>query len=201
MFWWIYFPNEVSRIIGTLDRSRLAEDIARSRPREWRLLAEFAAFIDPAVHEFISDIFQRLDVSAFIAHIQAQVKGCEYEFRCLLWTLNRAPEERRKEVAHGFYAEIKNSCQRSETERPQLIRAYRCLDKALAAKLATELAFEATEDKKNVEDADTKEETILRIRQRFAKLDASGEDYIVDDVIAGPAENTHEIQEPTKAGN
>ena len=52
MFWWIYFPNEVSRIIGTLDRSRLAEDIARSRPREWRLLAEFAAFIDPAVHEF-----------------------------------------------------------------------------------------------------------------------------------------------------
>jgi hypothetical protein len=106
----------------------------------------------------------------------------------LLRTLNRAPEERREELAHGFYAEIRNSCQRSETERPQLIRAYRALDKVLAAKLETELAFEATEDEKGVKDKDKNEETILQIRQRLAKLDASGEDYIVDDVGTDPTE-------------
>jgi len=32
------------------------------------------------------------------------------------------------------------------------------------------------------------EETILQIRQRLAKLDASGEDYIVDDVGTDPTE-------------
>jgi hypothetical protein len=50
-WWWIYFPNEISRMIVTLDCPRLTEDITRSRPREWRLLAEFAAFVGPVGDE------------------------------------------------------------------------------------------------------------------------------------------------------
>jgi hypothetical protein len=197
-WWWIFFPNEVSRIIATLDCGRLADDVAGSRPREWRFLVEFMHFLGPVGDELLADIFQRLDVNAFISHVRAQAVGCEYEFRCLLWTLNRAAGERKQQLAHGLYAEILESCRRSATERPHLIKAYGALDRALAVKLATELGFEATEDEKDVGNVDTIEKAALQIRERIAVLDASGEDYIVDEVGDTPAANGPELQEPPK---
>ncbi len=188
MFWWISFPDDVARIIQALDLPQLTEDLVSSRPREWRHLAEFAAFLGPVGNEFLATLLQTVDTDAFVNCIRSQSEGYEYELRCLIWVLRHASDERKIELAEKLYGVIRDACNRSKTELPQIMRAYRALDEMMADKLAAELAFDNAqpeEDDKEPED-DPGDSEIAKIRKRYAELDASGEDYIVDDPNAPP---------------
>lgn len=180
--YWVCFPIEVERIIGLLDPERLADELGRSRPREWRNALELAMFTGQVAKKFFADLLGRVDLATLTRSVHMQAEGCEYELRCLIWLLSRADEPRRTEFSKALNSEIRSACSRSLAERSPIVRAYRALDEAAASALASELAIDPERDRPEREEV-LSAEIVRAIRDRIAVLDASGEDYVFDEWV------------------
>lgn len=180
--YWVCFPIEVERIIESLDRERLADELGRSRPREWRNALELAMFTGQVAEEFFADVLGRVDLEKLTRSVRTQAEGCEYELRCLIWLLSRADEPRRMEFSRALNSEIRSACSRSPAERSPIVLAYRALDEPAASALASELDIDPEWDRPERQEV-LSAEIVTAIRDRLAALDASGEDYVFDEFV------------------
>jgi hypothetical protein len=113
-------------------------------------------------------------------NVNRQAEGHEYELRCLLWSFAHADEQRRRTIATLLYPEVLAACNRSQTERPMLAKAFGSLDSDLGKRLLLEANIDAVEFKK-ADDTDSPVDTHIALTEdQLNTLEQSGTDYIVD---------------------
>jgi hypothetical protein len=185
-FWWMMFPQDLQLVLERLPASCLAEDLGRSRPRDWRALGDLSGLTWRFGDPFFAEVIDRLDPVAFLAAVEAQVVGHEYELRCLLWVLTRGRPERRQMLASRLYPLVLAACRRSEVECIALLRAFRDLDRGLGERMLAETGIDAAllepEREKQGEEKEPRdrEDVIRQLREQVAAFEAASKDYIID---------------------
>jgi len=185
-FWWMMFPRDLQQVLEWLPASRIAEDLGRSRPRDWRTLGDLSVLIWDFGDLFFAEMIELLDPVALLAAVENQAVGHEYELRCLLWVLTRGHPKRRQLLASRLYPLVLAACQRSEVERMPLLRAFRELDADLGARMLAETGTDPAslepdkEEQEEQEDIRDREEVIQQLREGIAAFEAANRDYIID---------------------
>lgn len=186
LIWQMIFPEDLLQVLERLSVSRIAEDLSRSRPRDWRTLAELSSLTRGVGDGFFAEIIDRLNPGAFLATVEDLAVGHEYELRCLLWVLTRGHGERRQLLASRLYSLVLAACQRSDAERTTLLRAFRELAPDQGARMlaeigtdpaALELDMEEQEEEKETGDL---EQTTRQLRESAAAFEAANSDYVID---------------------
>jgi hypothetical protein len=122
-------------------------------------------------------------------NVAGTAEGHEYELRCLLWTLSRGTKEVKEEIARALYETILAACQRVEQERPQLLKALYAVDPSQGRRLRAELAPYGEPEKQKWElretwlgkrDRKQISRDVLRLKEKHAAAERSGEDYIFE---------------------
>jgi len=180
-FWftplWFVFRHELAAAVSTLDPDRIAKELCRSTPREWRQVADLRSLFMHMRSPFFEDLVDRLDTERFVANVRRHGHFCPYELRCLVWTLARGRQERRRFLGEQLLDLIASACRENPSEAPDLLAAFSRLHPELGARMAKDLGAEprkiADEDKEDAEH----EKAFSALRARIAELDRSGEDY------------------------
>ena len=77
-FWWMMFPRDQQQLLESLPASRIAEDLGRSRPRDWRTLVDLSVLIWDFGGLFFAEMIDLLDPVALLAAVENQAVGHEY---------------------------------------------------------------------------------------------------------------------------
>lgn len=183
----IGFPDEIDRIFASVDEARWATDLALSHPRAWRQmwLTSFSSFRGP---EFNQRLFDRLDPSALDEKFARYAAAAPYEFRCFLWLLSTASEQRRDIFATAIEPIVERIAREHGSERSAITTAFEALSPMRGEALAAKLRAEGYVIKREPPDDDDEHETNLvasaaAMVERLRALDATGEDYIVRDIL------------------
>jgi len=183
-----FYPEEMARLAGAVDAARLSEELAVSRPRHWRPLADLFAFIPPSATNLYERVVRALDKDRFIATVERFGAACPYELRCLLWFLAyTAPREDRLELARRLIPTIKDACRAKGSESADLLKAMTALDPDSALQLRSDLPERLeTEGCKASEDDEEEEseEELTRWSGAIQELERSGKDYDVGAVFS-----------------
>src|SRR6185312_11881564 len=70
LIYWLCFPCEVERIISVLDVERLADELGRSRPREWHIAMQLGQFTGPLGQKFFVDLLRKVDVDRLVEGVR-----------------------------------------------------------------------------------------------------------------------------------
>jgi hypothetical protein len=180
------FPEDVQQVLEQLRASDIAEDLSRSRPRDWRALIGLTGLTGEFGDPFFAEMIDLLDPEALLATVENQVVGHEYELRCLLWLLTRGCSERRQLLASRLYPTVLAACQRSKVERMPMLRAFMELDANLGERMLAETGTDPASLVRDTEEQEEQEETrdrgdiIQQLRERAATFEAVNKDYIID---------------------
>ena len=185
--WW-FFSEDIKIEREDVSAKRLADDLSTGVPREWRVFTELTSFNVPRLSRFCRGVLNQVPLGKLVENVKRHTDGHEYELRCLLWSLTHDNENRRKEVATHLYSEVLAACNRSETERPMLAKAFCSLDPELGRRLLLEANIGAIELRKADDEEPPAKVPFTITVDELNALEESGTDYIVDFFPGTPTE-------------
>lgn len=177
--WW-FFSEDIKIERESVSTKRLADDLSTGVPREWRVFTELTSFNVPRLSRFCRSVVDQVPLGKLVENVKRHASGHEYELRCLLWSLTLDNLGRRKEVATQLYPEVLAACNRSETERPMLAKAFDSLDPELGRRLLLEARIDAVELRKADDEEPPVKVPFTITEDELNALEESGTDYIVD---------------------
>lgn len=177
--WW-FFSEDIKIESEDVSTKQLAEDLSAGTPREWRMFVELTGFAVPRLSRFCGSVLRQVQLEKLVESVKRQAEGHEYELRCLLWSVTQADEQRRKRIAAQLYPEVLAACNRSQTERPMLAKAFSYLDSDSGKRLLLEANINAVELRKADDSNSPVDMHIAITKDQLNALEQSGKDYIVD---------------------
>jgi hypothetical protein len=186
---WLIFDGDVQANLVRINEESLAQDLESGSPWEWRCFCDLTSFAVPAVANLGRRIVDRITPAILAKNVARTAEGHEYELRCLLWSLSLGTRKTKGEIARALYKTILGACQRVEQERPQLLKALYAVDPEKAKRLKAELVpygqpekqdWELREAWLNKRNQKQFQREIVRLKERYAAAERSGEDYVFE---------------------
>jgi len=186
---WLIFDRDIQASLVRINEESLARDLESGSPREWRRFSDLTMFAVPSLANLERRIVDRITPEVLARNVSSTAEGHEYELRCLLWSLSRGTKKAKGVIARALYKTVLRACQRVDQERPQLLKALYAVDPEQAERLKAELVPYGEPEKQDWElretwldkrDRKLFHRDIIRLKERYAAAEKSGEDYVFE---------------------
>jgi hypothetical protein len=171
------YPDEIDRMFSTLNLETLAKELVQATPQYWENLAAISHMAMYGNKPIIQELLEKVNTKELLNNVKLFYFDYKHEFRVLLYQLECASSNKKKEFAAALRPLVKHAVDVNPDTKAiafgDILEAFSFMDEDSAHELAVEMGINLAEVKQDHEPPTDYQKILADIPAK----ETTGEDY------------------------